>query len=416
MKRKMGRVLKVKKIIVIGGGPSGMMAAGMAASRGCHTILFEKNNRMGKKLSITGKGRCNVTNATDPEGMLANTPGHPEFLYSAFYTFGSEQLMSFFESLGVPLKIERGSRVFPVSDKAADIVEAMKRFMLQNHVRIKLNAEVSAIWIEENKIRGVIFKDGGREESDAVVIATGGLSYPATGSTGDGYRFAKSLGHIVTELRPSLVPLFTEEKWPADLQGLSLKNVGVTLRNNKVLYQERGELLFTHYGVSGPTVLSASRFIKHSRPTLSIDLKPALTEKALDLRLLRDFAQNKNKHFANSLSDLLPQKIIPVIISLCDIPPDRKINTITKEERNRLVRRLKQLDLTITGDAGFQEAVVTQGGVTVTEIDPSSMRSKRFKNLFFAGEVLDVDALTGGYNLQIAFATGYLAGAHSAVL
>jgi predicted Rossmann fold flavoprotein len=401
---------KVKKIIVIGGGPSGMMAAGLAASRGCQTILLEKNEKLGKKLAITGKGRCNVTNATDTEGLLANTPGHPEFLYSAFYSFGSEQVISFFEAQGVPLKTERGGRVFPVSDKAADIVDALKRFMKRNYVQVRLNTEVASIWTEGATIRGVELKRGGRETATAVVIATGGLSYPATGSTGDGYRFAQSLGHHVTDLRPSLVPLRTVEKWPADLQGLSLKNVGVTLRQNKILYQERGELLFTHFGVSGPTVLSASRFVTGTRPVLSIDLKPALSEKALDLRLLRDFAQNKNKHFANSLGDLLPQKMIPVMISLCGIPPDKKIHAITKEERYRLIQRLKELSLTITGDAGFPEAVITRGGVAVPEIDPSSMRSKRFENLYFAGEVLDVDALTGGYNLQIAFATGYLAG------
>ncbi|MDR3239885.1 MAG: NAD(P)/FAD-dependent oxidoreductase [Clostridiales bacterium] len=410
----------MKKIIVIGGGPAGMMAAGIAAGRGHETLLLEKNDRLGKKLAITGKGRCNLTNASDPEELMANTPGHPEFLYSAFYTFGSDHLMAFFEQLGVPLQIERGKRVFPQSGRAGDIVAALEMFLRRSRVKIKLNTPAEAIRQSSGRVDAVKIQSGAWESADGVVLATGGLSYPSTGSTGDGHRFARALGHQVTDLLPSLVPLRTAEKWPAELQGLSLKNTAVTLirkenQKQKILYQDFGELLFTHFGVSGPVVLSASRFVTGSdasRPVLSMDLKPALSEKELDLRVLRDFAQYQNKNFAHSLGDLLPKKMIPVMVRLSDIPPDKKVHDVTKEERGRFVRLLKNLELTILGNMGFQEAVITQGGVAVHEADPSAMRSKRIPNLFFAGEILDVDALTGGFNLQIAFSTGFLAGTH----
>lgn len=405
----------MKTVVVIGGGPAGMMAAGIAAGRGLKAILLEKKDRCGRKLFITGKGRCNLTNDTDPEGLIANTPGNPYFMYSAFYGFTSQDTMDFFERLGVKLKVERGNRVFPVSDKSGDIVCALERFIKDKGVEIRLNTKAEGIITSSGKVTGV--KAGGKViNCDSVIIATGGLSYPVTGSDGDGYRFAKSAGHSVTALHPSLVPLITKEKWVSSLMGLSLKNVRLTVKiEGKQVYSDFGEMLFTHYGISGPLVLTASRHVigkTDKKIEAFIDLKPALSDKELDSRLLRDFAKYVNKDFKNALDDLLPMKLIPVIIKLSGISPEKKVNSITKEERATLLRLLKGLKLTVTGTAGYNEAIVTAGGIDVDEIDPSTMQSKLTEGLFFAGEVIDVDAYTGGFNLQIAFATGHLAGSN----
>lgn len=399
--------------IVIGGGPAGMMAAGTAAADGRKVLLIEKNSCLGKKLYLTGKGRCNVTSSLDVDGLLTNIPGNPSFLYSAFYAFDSMSVIEFFEGLGVPLKKERGNRIFPVSDKAGDIVGALESFLMKRKVRIRLNEPVKEILAIGNKITGVKTSKG-CYESSKVIVATGGLSYPGTGSTGDGYKYARALGHSITKLYPSLVPLKTRENWAACLQGLSLKNVAVKARaDGRVVFEDFGELMFTHYGISGPVVLSASRFLLNrfqADTTVSIDLKPALNVKELDLRILRDFEKYKNKDFKNALDDLLPQKLIPVIIELSCIQEDKKANSVTKEERKRLAGLLKNLTLHVEDTAGFGEAVITSGGVAVDEVNPSTMESKKVAGLYFAGEVLDVDGYTGGFNLQIAFSTGYSAG------
>ncbi len=404
----------MKKVVVIGGGPAGMMAAGQAALRGHSVTLIEKMNKVGRKLYITGKGRCNVTNAVDPEGLIANTPGNPYFLYSAFYTFDSSAVMSFFEGLGVPVKVERGNRVFPKSEKSNDIVKAMERFVKKSGCNIMYETEVKEVLTADNVIKGVKLSDNRLVECDSVVIATGGLSYPMTGSTGDGYKFALKCGHTVTKCYPSLVPLRAGEKWIADLMGLSLKNISIKVTiNNKEVYSDFGEMMFTHFGVTGPVILSASRYINDrmaEKPKIHIDLKPALSSKELDLRILKDFQKYVNKDFKNSLDDLLPQKLIPVIIRLSGIDPEKKVNSITKEERLILLELIKNLTVNITDTTGYNEAVVTRGGISVDEIDPSTMESKIVKGLFFAGEVIDVDSFTGGFNLQIAFSTGYLAG------
>lgn len=404
----------MKNTVVIGAGPAGMIASGFAAKNNNKVILFEKNKKIGRKLFITGKGRCNVTNACDVEELIQNTPGNPYFLYSAFYTFDSYQTMNFFEELGVKTKIERGNRVFPVSEKSSDIVKALGRFMEQNGVDLKLNHKVENLILENNKITKVIV-NGKTIDVDNVIIATGGLSYPVTGSDGDGHKMAKKLGHKITKLYPSLVPLKTSEKWCKDLQGLSLKNIELSVFiDGKNIYKNFGEMMFTHFGITGPLVLKASRSLvgqydKH-KITAFIDLKPALTEKELDTRILKDFEKFINKDFKNSLDELLPQKLIPIIIKLSNIDENKKVNSITKDERKKLCNLIKKMPLTIIGDNGYNEAVVTAGGVCVDEIDPSTMRSKIIKNLYFAGEVIDVDSYTGGFNLQIAFATGYLAG------
>lgn len=403
----------MKNTIVIGGGPAGMIASGFAAKNN-NVILFEKNKKLGRKLFITGKGRCNVTNACDPEELIQNTPGNPYFLYSAFYTFDSYATMNFFEELGVKLKIERGNRVFPVSEKSSDIVKALIRFMENNNVDIRLNSKVEDLIVKNNKITKAIV-DNKEIDVENVIIATGGLSYPVTGSDGDGYKFAKKIGHKVTKLYPSLVPLKIKEKWGQDLQGLSLKNVELNLLiDNKNVYKNFGEMMFTHFGITGPLVLKGSRSLvgnyNNHKVTGYIDLKPALTDKELDSRILKDFEKFINKSFKNSLDELLPQKIIPTIISLSNIDENKKVNSITKDERKRLCNVIKKLPITIIGDNGYNEAVVTAGGICVDEIDPSTMKSKIIDNLYFAGEVIDVDSYTGGFNLQIAFATGYLAG------
>ena len=404
-----------KKVIVVGAGAAGLMAAGRAAEKGHEVHLYEKNNRIGKKILITGKGRCNVTNDSDVEGLLDNIPGNPYFMYSSFYQLDSFGLQEFFRNLGLELKVERGKRVFPVSDRSLDVVLALEKYIKKNKVKLHLESPVESILIEDGKAAGIRLKNGKEEKADGVIVCTGGLSYPGTGSTGDGYRFAKAAGHHVTKLYPSLVPLKTAENWCHELMGLSLKNIEITVKNNKgkKVYTDFGEMLFTHFGVSGPVILSASRHIIltiEEGYKLYIDLKPAMDEKKLDARLLRDFEKFANKDFVNALDELLPQKLIPVIIELAEIDPRKKVNSITKEERKRLLGLIKGLPLTITGVTGYNEAVVTCGGIETDEIDPSTMESKLVKNLHFAGEVLDVDAYTGGFNLQIAFSTGYTAG------
>lgn len=403
------------KIIVVGGGAAGMMAAGRAGSRGHEVHLYEKNNRLGKKVLITGKGRCNITNDCDVETLLENIPGNPYFMYSAFYHLDSTQTQELFHTLGLETKVERGRRVFPVSDKSLDVVFALEQYLRENKVKQHLDSPVDEILIQDGKAVGVRLKKGTIVEADAVIVTTGGLSYPATGSTGDGYRFAKKAGHQVTKLYPSLVPLKTAEEWCKSLMGLSLRNISIQVRNRKgkTVFEEFGEMLFTHYGVSGPVILSASRHLILSMDEgykLYIDLKPAMDEKKLDMRLLRDFEKYANRDFINALDDLLPKKLIPVIVELSGIAQDKKVNNVTKEERKRLLSLLKGLPLTITGTAGYNEAVITCGGICVDEIDPGTMESKLVKNLHFAGEVLDVDAYTGGYNLQIAFSSGFTAG------
>ncbi|MBR4284435.1 MAG: NAD(P)/FAD-dependent oxidoreductase [Anaerotignum sp.] len=404
-----------KKVIVVGAGAAGLMAAGRAAEKGHEVHLYEKNNRIGKKILITGKGRCNVTNDSDVEGLLDNIPGNPYFMYSSFYQLDSFGTQEFFRKLGLELKVERGKRVFPVSDRSLDVVLALEKYVKQNKVKLHLESPVDSIIIEDGKAAGIRLKNGKEEPADGVIVCTGGLSYPGTGSTGDGYRFAKAAGHHVTKLYPSLVPLKTAENWCHELMGLSLKNIEITIKNNKgkKVYTDFGEMLFTHFGVSGPVILSASRHIIltiEEGYKLYIDLKPAMDEKKLDARLLRDFEKFANKDFINALDELLPQKLIPVIVELAEIDPRKKVNSITKEERKRLLNLIKALPLTITGVTGYNEAVVTCGGIETDEIDPSTMESKLVKNLHFAGEVLDVDAYTGGFNLQIAFSTGYTAG------
>lgn len=404
-----------------------MMAAIAAAKRGNRVEIFEKNEKLGKKLYITGKGRCNVTNASDMETVMQNVVTNGKFLYSAFYGFTNEDMMEFLERAGCPLKTERGNRVFPVSDKSSDVIGALTRELERAGVKIHLRTPVSHLLLEqmedggegeeEKKARcaGVALCGGRRVDADAVIVATGGLSYASTGSTGDGYRFAAAAGLRVTELSPALVPFTAKEEWVPRLQGLSLRNVQVTVsRGKKVWYEAFGEMLFTHYGVSGPAVLSASSLVikqlKAGDLTLSIDLKPALSEKQLDERILRDFDGAKNKQFKNALGGLYPAKLIPVIMELSEIPPEKKVNEISRLERERLVGITKKMQLTLNGIRDYNEAIITQGGVSVKEIHPATMESKKVDGLYFAGEVLDLDALTGGYNLQIAWSTGYAAG------
>ncbi len=404
-------------IIVIGGGAAGMMAAIMAARSGGAVTLFEKNEKLGKKIYITGKGRCNVTNACAVEDLFSNMVTNKNFMYSSFYTFTNDMAMDFFEEIGCPLKVERGNRVFPVSDKSSDVISALSREMKRCGVKVNLHTPVTSLLIEDNMVTGVKTTRG-IERADAVIVATGGISYPSTGSTGDGYRFAEAVGHTVKDTRPSLVPFETEGDICRRLQGLSLRNIEITIKQGKKkLYEDFGELLFTHFGVSGPTIISASARIggklQKAPATLTIDLKPALTTEQLDHRILRDFEEGSNKQFKNVLDKLLPKKMIPVIIEICGIDPDKKVNVITREERLRLVSTIKGFTMTITGLRGYNEAIITQGGVHVKEVDPSTMESKKIKRLYFAGEVLDLDAVTGGFNLQIAWSTGYLAGINS---
>lgn len=416
----------MKKIIVIGGGAAGMAAAIAAAENGCAVTIYEKNEKLGKKIYITGKGRCNVTNDCDMEGLFDSVVTNSRFLYSAFYGFTNQDMKDFLEANGCHVKVERGNRVFPVSDRASDVTSALARRLRELHVKVELNQGVRELWLEDGVLKGVILAQSGNERgkkdsyiaADAVIVATGGLSYPTTGSTGDGYRFAEAAGHKVTELSPALVPFETEED-VKELQGLSLRNVeAAVLNGKKEVYREFGEMLFTHYGVSGPVLLSASSYaakkLKKGPLTLVIDLKPALSMEQLDARILRDFEAEKNKQFKNALNHLYPSKLIPVIIRRCGIEPDKQVNAVTKEERRRLAEVTKHFTLTLTGLRGFNEAIITQGGVTVKEVNPSTMESKKLPGLYFAGEVLDLDAVTGGYNLQIAWSTGVLAGRSAA--
>ena len=399
-------------IVIIGGGAAGLMAATTAAMYGKKVIVLEKMARPARKIMITGKGRCNLTNNTDLNGLIANTCRNARFLYSAYSRFGAEDTISFFERAGVPLKTERGNRVFPVSDKSVDIVDALVNSAKKSGVSI-LNKEVEDILVKEGAVSGVKCSDGTVIPCQSLLIATGGKSYPTTGSTGDGYAFAKKLGHTVTELRPSLVPMEVYEGFVENLSGLSLKNVSLTVENGgKICFKEQGEMLFTHFGISGPLVLSASASIDKPLDNCKafIDLKPALSEEQLDKRLLRDFEECKNKELGNSLDALLPKKLILPVIASAGIPPKTRVNALTKEQRLALVKTLKALPLTVTALRSFNEAVITRGGVSVKEIDPKTMASKIVNGLFFAGEVIDVDAFTGGFNLQIAFSTGYLAG------
>ena len=404
----------MSKVIVVGGGAAGMMACHAAAMCGHQVTLLEKNEKLGKKIYITGKGRCNLTNASDMEVLFANVMSNRKFLYSAFYTFDNNQVIDLFEMNGMATKTERGNRVFPVSDHSSDVISTMAKVLKNDNVEVKLNTTVQSLIIKENKACGVIV-NGKEISADNVILCTGGLSYPSTGSTGDGYEFAKKAGHRITDCTPSLVPFNIREEWVKDLQGLSLKNSAVTIYDEKKkLYSDFGEMLFTHFGVSGPMILSASGNIKAGEFAkllkLVIDLKPAMTEEQLDKRILRDFDENKNKQFRNSVSKLLPSKLIPIIIDLSGIDPDKKVNEISKEERNHFVHLLKNLTMTINGLRGWNEAIITKGGINVKDVNPSTMESKLVSNLFFAGEVLDLDAMTGGYNLQIAWSTGYLAG------
>lgn len=391
-----------------------MMAAICSAKEGNQVVLLEKNEKLGKKLFITGKGRCNLTNAGDMEDLMGHVVTNREFLYSAFYSFTNEQMMEWMEQWGCPVKVERGNRVFPLSDKSSDVIRAMERELRRQKVTVKLNTEVRCILTEGGRASGVELKGPGTMRADKVVIATGGMSYPSTGSTGDGYGFAKKAGHKVTHLDPALVPFNVDGTVCSRLQGLSLKNVEASLyADGKRVYKEFGEMLFTHFGVSGPIIISASSYaVQHKGKHLKflIDLKPALSEEQLDQRLLRDFQENINKEFKNSLGKLLPKKLIPVILELSGIPEEKKIHEITKKERMRLIALLKAVPLSVTSTRGFKEAIITHGGVDVKEINPSTMESKKVQGLYFAGEVLDLDALTGGYNLQIAWSTGYLAG------
>lgn len=405
----------MSKVLIIGGGAAGMMAGVFAARNGHEVHIFEKNEKLGKKLFITGKGRCNITNAADIETLLNAVVTNPKFLYSGFYSFTNDQVIDFFEELGVKTKIERGDRVFPASDHSSDVIQAFSRELKTLQVSIHLDTEVDKVIVKDHKIEGVQLKDGKIVKGDSCIVATGGLSYASTGSTGDGYRFAKEAGHQVTELRPALVPMETKEPYVQELQGLSLRNVEIRiLDDKKVIYKEFGEMLFTHYGVSGPLIISASskvgdRLIKKNL-TLSIDLKPALSFEQLDARVLRDFQENRNKQFKNAVDKLFPAKLKPVLLELSGIDLEKKVNEISREERERFVHLMKDFRLTLTGLRSFKEAIITKGGVNVKEIDPGTMESKSMDNLYFVGEVLDLDALTGGFNLQIAWSTAYLAG------
>lgn len=408
----------MNKIIIIGGGAAGMMAAIAAANEGAGVVLLEHNDKLGKKLFITGKGRCNITNACDTEDLFNSISKNSKFMYSSIYSFDNFAVMQFFEDNGLKLKTERGERVFPVSDHSSDVIRTLSQKLKSLKVDIRLGVNVTGLIIEDDTVKGVVADKNEQLFADRVIVATGGKSYATTGSTGAGYEFAIKSGHKVTKLMPSLVPFECREAYIKELQGLSLKNVTLKItKNKKVLYEEFGEMLFTHYGISGPLVLSASSIIgERAEENLSceIDLKPALDAEMLDKRILRDFDENKNKNFENVLPNLLPSKLISVIVKLSGIDPYKKVNSISREERGRLVALLKAFPATITGTRDFNEAIITKGGVSVKDINPSTMESKIVKNLYFAGEVLDVDAKTGGFNLQIAWSSGYLAGLSAA--
>lgn len=404
----------MRKVLIIGGGAAGMPAAVFAAENGCEVHVFEKNEKLGKKLFITGKGRCNFTNAADLEDFFSAVVSNPKFLYSALYSFTNQQVMEMFEDLGVRTKVERGGRVFPASDHSSDIIRALERRMESLGVHIHLNTEVEEVLQKEGKFFALRLKNGEQISGDACIVATGGLSYPSTGSTGDGYRFAKACGHTVTELRPALVPMEVKEWYAKELQGLSLRNVNVwIIDGKKKLFEEFGEMLFTHFGVTGPVILSASSYVgkqlRNKELTLHIDLKPALTEEMLNQRVLREFEKNQNRQFKNAVDSLFPAKLRPVMIERSGILEEKRIHEITKEERLRFLRLMKNFEMTLTGLRSYKEAIITQGGVNVREIDPGTMESKLVKGLYFIGETLDLDAQTGGFNIQIAISTAYLA-------
>jgi len=430
-------------VIVIGGGPAGMMSAGTAGSRGRNVLLLERNDKLGKKLFLTGQGRCNLTNADENlETFIQNTITNGKFLHSAFRSFSNLDLMNFFEDLGLNLKVERGRRVFPVSEKSSDVTKALKKFLDNNKVTVHFNSRVKEILSSNNAVVGVKLETNETLKCKKVVLATGGVSYSTTGSTGDGYRIAEKLGHKIMEIKPSLVPIETEEDWVTELQGLSLRNVAVTLLvNDEKIHREFGEMIFTHFGVSGPIILTISAYLKNylvftysadissaefkagrmpalqqkkNKIALSLDLKPALSHKQLDERLLRDFAKYSKRQFRNSLGDLLPKAMIPIMINLSGIDKNKNVSELTKEERKILLNLFKGLRLKVKGLSPLEEAIITSGGISTKEINPSTMESKIIQGLFFAGEIIDVDALTGGFNLQIAFSTGHLAGISNA--
>ncbi|KJS82749.1 MAG: FAD-dependent oxidoreductase [Peptococcaceae bacterium BICA1-8] len=406
------------KIVVVGGGAGGMMAAGRAGQNGAAVTLIEKNKILGKKILISGKGRCNVTNDCEIEELISNFPGNGKFLYGPLYSFSNNDLINFFTKLGIKLKIERGGRVFPESDSSKDIVDALIKYLKQAKVNVLTGTDVKKIKIENNQVQGVLLENGTTISANRIIIATGGVSFPGTGSTGDGYHWAQNTGHTIIPLRPSLIPLEAEEEWVKELQGLSLKNVSVCIKTpkGKKIAEAFGEMIFTHFGVSGPIILTLSRkavdyWQKTSEPLyLTIDLKPALSLEQLDNRLQRDIEKYSNKQLKNSLGDLLPSKMIQVIINKSQIETDKVMNQITKDERENLLKQLKGFEFKLTRPRPISEAIVTAGGVSVKEINPQTMESKLIKGLYFAGEVLDIDGITGGYNLQAAFSTGFVAG------
>lgn len=406
-----------EKILIIGAGAAGLIAAGTASAKGKKVIILERNEKPARKVMITGKGRCNVTNNCNDLGkLISNVSVNGKFLYSAFSSWMPSDTVELIEDMGVPLKCERGNRVFPCSDKAQDIVDALVSYGTDDGAEI-INGRAKKLIVENGELKGVETFDGEKIFADKVIIATGGKSYPRTGSTGDGYELARQVGHTVIEPKPSLVPMNCHEGFCSDLMGLSLRNVSVkvldTQKSEKVIYEDFGEMLFTHFGVSGPMILSASSHIRNmekNRYVISIDLKPALSVEQLDARILRDFSENTNKDYINSLNALLPKKLVPVAVKLSGIRANTKVNQITKEQRRRLAELLKDFRVTVTSFRPIDEAIITSGGIKVSEINPKTMESKLMKNLFFAGEVIDVDAYTGGFNLQIAFSTGHLAG------
>lgn len=405
------------RVLVVGGGPAGMMAAIQAAKQGNTVTLLEQNEKLGKKLFITGKGRCNVTNDCDVTELFDSVVSNKKFLYSAFYSFSNQDVKDFFEEQGLRLKVERGRRVFPASDKSSDVIKALGNALKKLEVKIRLRTRVDKVLTENDIVCGVRLSDGECLNADKVILATGGVSYKSTGSDGSGLVMAEKLGHQVTKLRPGLVGMCTKEAWVRDMQGLTLKNVAVSIgkkQGKKPLYEDFGELLFTHYGVSGPMILSASSRLGDELEKedlyIKIDLKPALSKEQLDSRILRDFEERKDADLSNAMVHLLPKSMIPVMLHVCGLDPAKKVNEVTRGEREQLVKGMKEFPLTINGLRDIQEAIITRGGVTVKEVDPSTMESKIVKNLYLAGEMLDLDALTGGYNLQIAWSTGYLAG------
>lgn len=422
------------KVAVIGGGPAGMMAAISASKKGNEVYLIEKNGRLGKKLLITGKGRCNITSSLDIKDFIQNIPGNGKFLYSAFDNYTNNDIINFLKEHGVGVKEERGNRIFPVSDKSMDVLNAFEKELKKKNVKIKLNTRVVGIDTENGRVESLTYENENGQlkklTADKIILATGGKTYSSTGSTGDGYEIAQKLGHTVTKIRPSLVPLTATGKSLnicKDLQGLSLKNVGIKLidsTKNKAIYEDFGEMLFTHFGVSGPTILSASahllryknidELLQNNKINLVIDFKPALQIEKLDARIQRDFAEEKNKEYKNSLNNLLPQKLINTIVELSQINPNKQVNEVTREERINLAKLLKNFTITISGFRPIEEGIVTSGGISIKEINPKTMESKIVEGLYFAGEVIDVDAYTGGFNLQIAYSTGYTAGSEEA--